>query len=196
MVSAVVLGAGRSSRFGEAKQLMKVGERTLLETVVSRFLESRVDELILVLGFEADQILKDSDFGRARVVVNADYEQGLSSSMRAGIDALDPKAQAVVIALGDQPLLSVKTIDMLLQKYSETGGPIVAPFFQNRRGNPVLFDRSLFAELRKVRGDVGAKAVVDRMEEKIVRVQVDDLGVLLDIDTKQQYLRFLDRFGE
>ncbi len=196
MISAVVLGAGRSTRFGAKKQLLKFKGATLLETVVGRFLESRVDEVVVVLGYAAKEIRTNSDFGRANVVINTDYAQGLSTSLRAGIDAVDPKAKAAVVALGDQPLISVRTIDQLVHKYLETGGPIVAPFFQRRRGNPVLFDKSLFSELRNIHGDTGAKASLERHADKVVKVQVDDIGVLFDIDTQDDYGRLLKTLGK
>ncbi len=194
MISAVILGAGRSSRYGQAKQLLEVGDRTLLETVVSTFTKSMVDEVVVVLGFRADEILRNSKFGRARVTVNADFARGLSSSLKVGVEATDPRTEAFIIALGDHPLLTTQTIDLLVQKYSETRAPIIAPFFNRRRGNPVLFDRSLLAELRKLQGDQGAKELLERMKGKIVKVQVDDLGVLMDIDTKEDYVRFRDKF--
>lgn len=195
MISAVVLAAGRSTRFGELKQLLKVGRTTLLETVVDGFLNSSVDEVVVVLGFRADDILANSKFRTARVVVNPDYEQGLGTSLRTGIDAIDPKANAAIVALGDQPLLAVKTIDSLIGKYSETHGPIVAPFYGRRRGNPVLFDRSLFSELKKLHGDEGAKTMIERLGENIVKVNVDDPGVVFDIDTERDYLRLRSLLG-
>jgi molybdenum cofactor cytidylyltransferase len=195
MISAVVLAAGRSTRFGELKQLLKVGRTTLLETVVDGFLNSSVDEVVVVLGFRADDILANSKFRTARVVVNPDYEQGLGTSLRTGIDAIDPKANAAIVALGDQPLLAVKTIDSLIGKYSETHGPIVAPFYGRRRGNPVLFDRSLFSELKKLHGDEGAKTMIERLGENIVKVNVDDPGVVFDIDTERDYLRLRSMLG-
>lgn len=167
----------------------------MLETVVQRFLASAVDEVILVLGFRADEIANSSEFGDARVVVNPNYELGIGSSLGAGVDAVDPRSSAAIVALGDQPLLSVRTIDSLLRSYSETHGLIVAPFFRRRRGNPVLFDRSLFPELRKTQGDEGAKGLIRRMEGSVVKVQVDDLGVLLDIDTEEEYLRLREKLG-
>jgi molybdenum cofactor cytidylyltransferase len=190
----VVLGAGRSARLGAPKQLLKVGKKSVLETVVHRFLESKVDEVVLVLGFLADEILRTSDFGDARIVMNPDYEQGLGSSLRVGIEAVSLRASAAVVALGDQPLLSVQTIESLLRKYSETRGLIVAPYFRKRRGNPVLFDRSLFPDLKKAKGDEGAKGLIVRMQETVVKVQVDDIGVLVDIDTEEDYLRLRDKF--
>ncbi|HLQ07231.1 MAG TPA: nucleotidyltransferase family protein [Nitrososphaerales archaeon] len=187
MISAVVLAAGRSARFGELKQLLNVGKMNLLETVVHRFLGASVDEVVVVLGFRADEILANSEFGTARVVVNYGFELGLGTSLKIGIEAINPEASAVIVALGDQPLLSVNTIDSIVRKYSETHGPIVAPFYGRRRGNPVLFDKSLFPELRKVVGDEGAKRVIARMEENIVKVKVDDLGVVFDIDNERDY---------
>jgi len=120
----------------------------------------------------------------------------MSTSLRAGIDAINPEAKAAVIALGDQPLISVRTIDLLVERYLKTGGPIVAPYFQARRGNPVLFDRSLFPELRNVQGDTGAKASVERHADDVVKVQVDDYGVLFDIDTQGDYDRLLRTSGK
>jgi len=195
VISAVILGAGRSTRFGDLKQLLKVGKTTLLETVVDRFLSSSVDQVVVVLGFRADEILANSKFRTARVVVNPDYEQGLGTSLRTGIDAIDPEASAAIIALGDQPLLAVNTIDSLIRKYSETLGPIVAPFYGRRRGNPVLFDRSLFAELRMTRGDEGAKGMIERMSDSVVKIHVDDPGVVFDIDTERDYDRLRKILG-
>jgi molybdenum cofactor cytidylyltransferase len=195
LISAVVLAAGRSTRFGELKQLLKVGKENLIETVVHGFLSSTADEVVVVLGFGADKILANSEFGTARVVVNPDYEEGLGTSLKTGIEAANPEASAAIVALGDQPLLSVNTINSIITKYSETHGPIVAPFYGRRRGNPVLFDRSLFPELRRVAGDEGAKNVIRRMEENIVKVSVDDPGVIFDIDDESDYRRLLTMLG-
>jgi molybdenum cofactor cytidylyltransferase len=195
LISAVVLAAGRSTRFGELKQLLKVGKENLIETVVHGFLSSTADEVVVVLGFGADKILANSEFGTARVVVNPDYEEGLGTYLKTGIEAANPEASAAIVALGDQPLLSVNTINSIITKYSETHGPIVAPFYGRRRGNPVLFDRSLFPELRRVAGDEGAKNVIRRMEENIVKVSVDDPGVIFDIDDESDYRRLLTMLG-
>ena len=190
-----MLAAGRSARFGEPKQLLKVGKENLLETVVHRFLSSNADDVVVVLGFRAEDILANSEFGTARVVVNPDYERGLGTSLKKGIEAANPETSAAIIALGDQPLLSVETIDAIIRRYSETQGPIVAPFYGRRRGNPILFDKSLFPELKNVVGDEGAKRVIGLMEEKIVKVSVDDPGVVFDVDTEGDYRRLLTMLG-
>jgi len=196
LISGVVLAAGESARFGVPKQLLKIGGRTLLETVVGKFSESRVDEVVVVLGCDSKFIQRKVALGRARVVTNTDYEKGLSSSIRAGIEAVRPESRAVILALGDQPLISIATIDALVQKYLETGGPVVAPYFGRRRGNPVLFDRQLFLYLKKIEGDRGAKAAIEEHGWRVVRVDVKDPGVLLDIDSKADYRRVLRELSE
>ena len=172
-----------------------MGKENLIETVVHGFLSSSADEVVVVLGFGAEEILAKSEFGTARVVVNPDYGRGLGSSLKIGIEAANPEASAVIVALGDQPILSVSTINAIIVKYLETHGPIVAPFFGRRRGNPVLFDRTLFPELTKLMGDEGAKGVISRMEESIVKVSVNDLGVVFDIDNERDYRRLLTMLG-
>ena len=196
MISAVVLAAGESTRFGSPKQLLKMGGRTLLETVVGRFTESRVDEVIVVLGRDSELIQRKVALGRARVVTNRDYEKGLSSSIRTGIEAVGRESGAVILALGDQPLILVATIGALVQSYLETGGPVVAPYFRRQRGNPVLFDRKLFPYLKRIEGDRGAKAVIKEHGWKVVRVDVKDPGVLLDIDSEADYRRVLGELSE
>lgn len=193
MISALVLAAGRSLRFGQTKQLLRFNKKTMLETVVDRCLDSEVDEVVLVLGHKAEEILGKSEFGAARVVLNKDYDKGLSSSLKVGVGAVDPQSEAVIIVLGDQPQFETETINKLVQKFADAGGPIVAPYFERRRGNPILIDRSLFPELKKLRGDAGAKGLIDRMVDKVVKVQVGDMGVLLDIDTEDDYRRLSER---
>jgi molybdenum cofactor cytidylyltransferase len=192
----VVLAAGESTRLGSPKQLLKMGGRTLLETVVGRFTESRVDEVIVVLGRDSELIQRKVALGRARVVTNRDYEKGLSSSIRTGIEAVGRESGAVILALGDQPLILVATIGALVQSYLETGGPVVAPYFRRQRGNPVLFDRKLFPYLKRIEGDRGAKAVIKEHGWKVVRVDVKDPGVLLDIDSEADYRRVLGELSE
>ena len=163
---------------------------TVLETVVKIFGSSKVDETILVLGYDAEAIVKKSKFGRAKVVVNRQFEEGLSSSLRKGIEAVDGESEAVVVALGDEPLVAPATVDLIVRTYIETRAKIVAPYFRRRRGNPVLFVRGLFGELLDVTGDVGAKGVIERHQTEVTKVQVDDMGVVTDIDTKEDYRRF------
>ncbi len=188
-ISAVILAAGISSRMGEPKQLLKVGKGTLLEAVLEKVTNSKVDEVIVVLGSSASQVLRRSALGKSRVILNKKFLTGMSSSLKAGVKAASPESDAVLVVLADQPLLSEKTLNSMIDSYIRTRSPIVAPKFHGRRGNPILFDRRLFRELQNLRGDRGAKSVVERHPDLLLEVPVEDEGVVLDIDTKEDYNR-------
>lgn len=190
----MVLAAGMSTRFRRPpKQLLKIGKRTLLETVVGKFWESMVDEVIVVLGYDSNNIQQNSSLGQAKVVINTEYRRGMGTSIRKGIEAVAPGSGAAILALGDQPLLSVASIDAIVQKYLETGGPVVAPYFRGRRGNPVLFARESFPHLMRIQGDRGAKAFITKQGWKVVKVPVRDSGVLFDVDSEADYEEALRR---
>ena len=195
MISAIVLAAGTSSRMGEPKQMLKLGPTTLFQAVLDKVVRSRVNEVIVVLGSSADEIIRRSTLGRAKVVINGDFVEGMSSSLRAGLRALNPESKAVLVVLADQPLLSEKTLNVMIEDYVRTRSPILAPKFRARRGNPVLFDRSLFSELQSLTGDRGAKSVVERHPDLLLEVPVEDEGVVLDIDTREDYDRVKSKFA-
>jgi len=167
--------------------LLRLGEQTVLGMVLSVFRESKVDKTVVVLGAGALKVRRSLVLQGETVVVNRAYRAGMSGSLRAGLRAVEGEAQAVIIALGDQPLLSPATVDLMIETYLRRRPQVVVPVYNGRRGNPVLFDRALFPQLEEVRGDVGAKSVVARNEAKVVEVDVDDEGVALDIDTPDDY---------
>ncbi len=118
---------------------------------------------------------------------NRDFAKGMSGSLKAGLEALNHESRAVLIVLADQPLLSKKTLDVMVEGYLRTKSHIVVPKFRGTRGNPVLFDRSLFGELKSLTGDTGAKSVVERHPDLLLEVNVEDEGVVLDVDTRRDY---------
>ena len=188
-VAAIVLAAGASTRYGQPKQLLPVGGKTMLQHVVDVVLASPVDQTIVVLGHRAGEmeaILKDTP---ADIVTNEEWEAGLSTSVQAGLRAVRPDAQAALFVLADQPAITPEIITILLQRYRETGAPIVVPTSQGKRGNPALFDRSLFVELMKVRDDQGGRQLIDRYS-RVQRVEVGSEAVLIDVDTEEDYNRF------
>ncbi|HET8638535.1 MAG TPA: nucleotidyltransferase family protein, partial [Acidobacteriaceae bacterium] len=129
-VSAVVLAAGRSSRMGEAKQLLRVGEQTMLERTLENVRASRVDEVALVLGASADEIrwaIPASLLEGVRVVVNEDYASGMASSLRAGLAAVDPESNGALIVLADQPLVRPETMNEIVERYCGSDAEIVVP---------------------------------------------------------------------
>ena len=186
-IAAIVLAAGASTRYGQPKQLLPLGPRTMLQHVVDIVLASPVDQTIVVLGHRAGEIgatLKDTP---AELVTNEEWEAGLSTSVQAGLRAIRPDVQAVLFVLADQPAITPGIIAALLRRYRETGTPIVVPTYRGKRGNPVLFDRSLFAELLQVRDDRGGRQLIDMYGDRTERVEVGSEAVLIDVDTEEDY---------
>jgi molybdenum cofactor cytidylyltransferase len=196
-VAAIVLAAGASTRYGQPKQLLPVGGKTMLQHVVDVVLASPVDQTIVVLGHRADEIEANVRQGLltaadtpADIVTNEEWEAGLSTSVQAGLRAVRPDVQAALFVLADQPAITPEIIAALLGRYRETGASIVVPTYQGQRGNPALFDCSLFAELMKGRDDQGGRQLIDVYGDRIERVEVGSEAVLVDVDTEEDYNRF------
>ncbi len=186
-VAAIVLAAGGSSRFGSPKQLLRWKGQTLLEHVVDTILTSSVQEIVVVLGYQAEAARKVVADRPVRVVVNEDWESGQSSSVRAGVQALAAGNQACLFLLVDQPNVTSGLIDEVVSRYRRTMAPVVAPIHGSQRGNPVLFDKALFPELLQAQGDEGGRQVIARHEREVETVEVADQNLFLDIDTVEDY---------
>lgn len=174
---------------GQPKQLLPFEGEPLVRRVARRALASRLAEVIVVVGHMAEavrQALKGLD---VRVVENPAYRQGQSTSVIAGLKALAPQADAALFLMADQPFLDTPLIDRILATYEKTGGPIIVPVFEGRRGSPVLFDRSFFDELRQITGDEGGRQVLRRHPQAVVDVPLDSERPLWDIDTPEAYQR-------
>jgi len=183
-IGAVILAAGMSSRMGETKQLIRLGENTLLEQVMEIVRSSRVDEIVLVLGHQAETIKKRVGITNLKVVINESYQQGMGTSLRTGLAALSSGTNAALIVLADQPFVRAETLDRLIDQYEQSGAQIAIPIYKGFRGNPVLLGRSVFPEVMALTGDIGCRAIFGNHVEGIVKVLVDDIGILLDLDTK------------
>jgi molybdenum cofactor cytidylyltransferase len=186
-VAAIVLAAGESRRFGFPKQLLPWREKTLLKHVVDVVLGSSVEDTSVVLGYRAEQIgalLKDRP---VRLVINEDWEKGLSSSVKAGLQALPANYEACLFLLGDQPNITTELISTILNRYRRTLAAILAPSYRGLRGNPALFVRSLFPELLTLEGDRGGREVIQRHQDELETVEVEKENIFLDIDTVADY---------
>jgi molybdenum cofactor cytidylyltransferase len=202
-VAAIVLAAGASTRYGQPKQLLPVGGKTMLQHVVDVVLASPVDQTIVVLGHRAGEIgasvrqgLPTAAGKPADIVANEEWQAGLSTSVQAGLRAIKPDIQAALFVLADQPAITPGIIAALLGCYHETGAPIVVPTYEGKRGNPALFDRSLFAELMKVRNDQGGRQLIERYANRTEKVEVGSEAVLVDVDTEEDYQRFKEAYAQ
>jgi molybdenum cofactor cytidylyltransferase len=182
-VAAIVLAAGRSTRMGMNKMLADIGGKSLIGRTVDAVLASRARPVVLVTGHEPEK-LAESVAGRDIVVVrNPRYDEGLSTSLIAGIAALPKRARAALICLGDMPLVAATTLDMMVDSFeSEPGLGAVVPACGGEWGNPVLISRKLFALVATLHGDTGARKLLQaRADVKVI--EVGDPAILVDADT-------------
>ncbi len=187
---AIVLAAGGATRFGQPKQLLPWSGTTLLGQVVDRALAAgSIDEVIVVVGCEGERVAAAVSDRPVRVVVNEAWAEGQSSSVRAGLAALPTGVSAALFLLGDQPEVTLEVIEALVQRHRQTLAPIVVPCYRGQRNNPVLFDRAAFAELGRLRGDVGGRVLIERFQQSVESVAFD-APPPFDIDTPEDYRRF------
>lgn len=183
--AAVVLAAGSSRRLGRPKQLEPWGDSNLLGHVISRTLQFPVDEVWVVVGHEADQILEQTEMGEAYVVENLEWEEGIASSLRVALDALTrlSRCDQALIVIGDQPGVPVETVEELLESHSRSGKPVTIPKYRYSWGNPVVVDRALWARLMSLEGDEGAKRLWQAHPEWVNEIWFPDAAPR-DVDTE------------
>ncbi|MCD4691254.1 nucleotidyltransferase family protein [bacterium] len=190
MVSAVVLAAGQSRRMGRKKELLPVKGTPMVRLVVEKLLDSsRIDEVIVVLGEEADNVgtaLAGIIDERIELVGNRRYAQGMGTSLAQGVSACSWGTDAIVIAHGDSPFFRTEDIDGLVEAHAK-GAAIVVPTNGGRRGHPVLMDGSFRDEIEDLDGDAGARDIIEREVARVVEVELDDEGFLVDIDAPEDY---------
>jgi molybdenum cofactor cytidylyltransferase len=183
--AAVVLAAGGSRRLGRTKQLEPWGDSNLLGHVVARTHEFPVDEVWVVLGHDSEQILEGTDLGDAYVVENLEWEEGIASSLRVGLDALTrlSRCDRALIVIGDQPEVPASTVVELLESHERAGKPVTVPKYRYSWGNPVLVDRSLWARLMSLEGDEGARRLWQAHPEWVNEVWFSE-SAPRDVDTE------------
>ncbi len=186
-IAAVVLAAGRSSRAAPVNKLLAPlpDGRALVAMTVDHALASRADEVIVIIGHQAD-LVQAALAGRAvRFVEVARFGDGMAESLKAGIASLPEDVVAALICLGDMPLVDTATLDRLIAAYDpDEGRAIIVPTHRGRRGNPVLWDRRFFAAIAALEGDAGARHILARNFELIAEVPMEDDAVLRDFDTR------------
>jgi molybdenum cofactor cytidylyltransferase len=183
---AVVLAAGASTRFGSVKQLVRIAGRPLLHIAVTRAAEVTGNALIVVLGSGAVQLAPLLKHSPGSVVVNHDWREGLASSIRAGVARLPAACKAVMLLLADQPAVTADDLRRLAGSWRKQPQHIAAALYDGACGAPAIFPRSSFRALSELRGDTGARALLRRNSERIVRVPMPSAAI--DVDTPEDLL--------
>jgi molybdenum cofactor cytidylyltransferase len=188
-IVAVVLAAGGSTRLGQPKQLLKLGETPLLEYVLRTVRRARVDDRYIVLGYGADAIREAISLDGFHEIHNRDYISGQSTSICAAVDAVATDTAAIIFVLGDQPLQVPGVIDLIVESYRQEPAPIIQPQYREGPGNPVLIDHTLFGELAQLTGDTGARPILRENPNLIRRVDCASWERPGDVDTWEDYDR-------
>ena len=192
-IAIIILAAGESSRFGQPKQVLDWNGVPLLAHATDIAVNARLGPVIVVLGCQAKAARAALETRSVQVVMNWRWEEGLSTSVQAGLTALSPETDAAILMQCDQPLITADLLRELASRFERTGATIVHPTCAGRRGTPTLFSQSLFPELATVTGDVGGRVVIARHSDAIATVEVSDADMLADIDTPADYERLLKR---
>ena len=190
-ISAVVLAAGKSERMGTPKPLLAIRGSTFLETIVENLKRAGLGEIIIVLGYNAEEIRSHLPAG-VRSVVNQHYKRGQLSSLKAGLKLLPPDVGAFLMVLVDHPLVSVATYKAIINLLTK-GAPIVLPKYRGKRGHPVGFSSKYIKELLDAPEDMGARFVIKKNQKSVVELPVEDEYVICNINTREDYEEYINK---
>ena len=192
MISAIVPAAGMSTRMGsQNKLLLSYRGKSLIEHAVDALLASDVSEIIVVIGFEAENVEAKLAGRSVKFIVNPGYQEGMSTSIKAGVQAVSSEAKAIMIYLADQPLLTCADINQIaaaFQTAKAEGKNIVVPFHQGQRGNPVIMDATFKEAITEVSGDVGCRKVIKTNPDQVFVLEMETDHVVRDVDTMEEFL--------
>ena len=185
-IEVLILAAGAASRFGSAKQLISHHGKPLLQHSIDKANEVCPGRVSVVLGANHQQI--EPQMSGAKVILNNHWQQGLGASIAVGVENVDPQSDGLLILLADQIALTTEDLKQLLKAFD--GSNTVSAYYAGRRGVPAIFPRSLYADLRSLSGDSGAKALLQRGDINLVEIDLPQAA--MDIDTPEDWARFLD----
>lgn len=183
---AIVLAAGAATRFGSAKQLVRISGRPLLHNTVSNAVEIAGAATIVVLGAYAAELAPLLSHTPASVVINRDWREGIGSSIRRGVAALPSTCTAVMMVLADQAAVTAQDLQRLVSAWKRQPEYVAAALYSGSTGVPAIFPRSRFTELTELRGDMGARMLLQRNPDRVIRVPMESAA--LDIDTPEDLL--------
>ena len=185
-ISAIILGAGLSQRMGkENKLFLTINGKPMIEWVIESVTASSVSEVIIVGSELSMDKLEKWKSASVKVVENKKYKSGMTSSIQTGVNSAN--GDGYMICLGDQPNIQTSTYDQLIKAFNAHENKIVLPFFEGRKGNPSIFPSQFRGDILQHKDPEGCRAIIQGNKSKIYKVEVSDPGVLMDIDTPQDY---------
>ena len=191
MITAIILAAGQSRRMGQPKMLLPWRTESVLSHVISVFHEAGVEDILVVTGGARERVESAVSHLKVKIIFNEQFvEGGMLSSIQCGIRALTHQTQAVLIGLGDQPQVQAGSVRAVCDVYRESESKIVVPSFNMRRGHPWLIERSLLGDLTAIRSPQSPRDFLNTHRKKIQYVNVDDPGILADLDTPDDYRKW------
>jgi molybdenum cofactor cytidylyltransferase len=195
MISAILLAAGESRRMGDFKQLLPFHGKTFVECCVDNLLATSLDEVIVVTGHRHAEVEQALASRQIRLAFNAAYRTGMSSSIQRGVQALDEKTSAILIALADQPQIHSSLISKIIAAHQAERPLLVVPVYDQRRGHPIILDARLRDEILAIDPAQGLRQLVQVHREQTLFLEMTSDSILLDFDYPQDYQKFLAQEG-
>lgn len=172
---------------GINKLFLPWGKKTIFERCLDTVLRSQVKEVIVVINDRLKELVHSINTQKMKVIINPHYKRGMSTSIRRGVQAMDPRNEGILIALGDQPFIKTRTINAMIKAFARGKDGIIVPSFKGKRGHPVIFHRRFRRELLNLKGDAGGKSIVERHPGEILDIPLKSEGVVKDIDLWEDY---------
>jgi len=188
MVTGVILAAGQGRRMGKAKQLLLLGGKSMVWHVATTACQSALDEVIVMTGAYEQAVTHALQDLPLRIIYNADWALGQSTSVKKAVQSITAERQAVIFLLADQPLIDSSLINEIIKVYDATNASVIIPRWRNKPGNPVLFDLEAWrSALLQLTGDEGARQIIRNNQERIHYIELLDEQSLFDVDTPAEY---------
>ena len=188
MISAILLAAGQSKRMnGKNKLTKEIKGIPLIKHSIRNILDSSIDELIIVLGFEKE-IIKNliNENKKIKFAINKNYENGLASSIKTGLNHLSDNTKAFFICLGDMPMVNPNIYNKLILSMKKN--EIIIPTYKGQQRNPILFSKTMKEKVIKINGDAGAKKILENKKNKILKIEIDDENIFKDFNTEDNFI--------
>lgn len=195
VIAGLILAASQGKRLGAVRPLMAADHALLLDRVVKQFRRAKLDDLIVVLGHEARQIVQRIPLNGIKIIINSEHRVGLSSSIQRGLAHVTSRFTAVMIASGSMALVTSQTVDQLIAEYNESKKGIVVPVHDGQHGHPIIIDMKYLESMLELRGDIGPSSMLNTHAEDVREVPVDSDEILIDIDSRETWEKVRDRLS-